>query len=114
MGISLTPALDRLTEILKTPEGQKAALDWLTSPFTLDALAAAREKVRAIRPKTSEPNDITLAFGEMLGANDTLDFLSTLHVLGRSPVKLPIPDYGAREIVRKSTVQPIVGKQGDK
>jgi len=102
--MALTPATDRLSITLKTSEGQKALIEWMSSPFTQDMLASARERARPTRPRTSDPIEVALTAGETIGANAIVDFLTQPHAQSVSRpggAGMPQPRYGADEILKK-------------
>ncbi len=95
-------SLDRLQESLKSVEGQKTLVEWITNPFTQLVLAAGRELSRPVRPFVTDPHTIAMSLGETVGANTLLDFLMNpaAHPAQRQRGETLQADYGARRILK--------------
>lgn len=89
-----TPAKTQLDNFLSSDQGQAAYIDWISHPITQMVLAASRELSRPRFP--IDRSDCTLAFGECLGANNLLDFITspTGNAANRMRGTLPPARYG--------------------
>lgn len=91
----------RVREFLVSSDGQRKFLEWLDNPVTQMLLAASRERAR---PMPSDQG-AKYALGLTVGANSVVDYLeSPVGSPGVSPLSGLVPDYGARELLKKGDV----------
>jgi hypothetical protein len=101
---SARPYVARLSEMLKTAEGQRQCLEWMTSDYTQLMLGAAREISRPKAPRLLEPFVVGYEMGELVGANRIVDFFAnpkSTAAVRNDEIKQPRPTYSAASVLKQ-------------
>ena len=95
----------RLADILSSPDGRRAFLDWISSPLTQELLGVAEESVKPADVPTISAEQALFQLGVTVGGQRVLDRMRNplfAHELRDKVRKLDVaPSYGSDDILKR-------------